>query len=89
MPNAQASHFDPLNRAYAHVTPGRFQSTAAQLRDALITLGFDRTQASEAIQSPLLPPDDDLLATRRCTTLALAGPPPDLDGLSGDQGERA
>lgn len=84
MPNAQASHFDPLNRAYAHVTHGRFQSTAAQLRDALITLGFDRTQASEAIQSPLLPPDDDLLATRRGTTLALAGPPPDLDGLSGD-----
>ncbi len=84
MPSAQASHFDPLNRAYAHVTHGRFQSTAAQLRDALITLGFDRTQASEAIQSPLLPPDDDLLATRRGTTLALAGPPPDLDGLSGD-----
>lgn len=84
MPNAQASHFDPLNRAYAHVTHGRFQSTAAQLRDALITLGFDRTQASEAIQSPLLPPDDDLLATRRGTTLTLAGPPPDLDGLSGD-----
>ena len=84
MPNAQASHFDPLNRAYAHVTHGRFQSTAAQLRDALITLGFDRTQASEAIQSLLLPPADDLLATRRGTTLALAGPPPDLDGLSGD-----
>ena len=85
MPNAQASHFDPLNRAYAHVSHGHFQSTAAQLRDALITLGFDRTQANEAIQSPLLPlDDDDLLAARRGTTVALAGPPPDLDGLSGD-----
>jgi type III restriction enzyme len=79
MPNALASHFDPLNRAYAHVTHGCFQSTAAQLRDALITLGFDRTQANEAIQSPLLPlDDDDLLATRRGTTVALAGPPPTL-----------
>ena len=40
MPNALASRFDPLNRAYAHVTHGQFQSTAAQLRDALVTLGF-------------------------------------------------
>lgn len=48
MPNAQASRFEPLNRAYAHVTHGQFQSTAAQLRDALVTLGFDRSQATEA-----------------------------------------
>lgn len=84
MPNAQASRFEPLNRAYAHVTHGQFQSTAAQLRDALVTLGFDRSQANEAIQTPLLPPDDgDLLALRRGTQVTLPGPPPDLDGLSG------
>ncbi|MCF7996245.1 MAG: DEAD/DEAH box helicase family protein [Chromatiaceae bacterium] len=85
MPNARASHVEPLNRAYAHVTHGAFQSTAAKLRDALVTLGFDREQAREAIQTPFeFDQDDDLLAVRRGTEVILPGPPPDLDGVSGD-----
>lgn len=85
MPNARASAFDPLNRAYAHVTHGQFQSTAAKLKDALVTLGFDRAQAHEAIQTPFEFGDDgDLLAEQRGTKVTLPGPPLDLDGLSGD-----
>ncbi|HYN78786.1 MAG TPA: DEAD/DEAH box helicase family protein, partial [Lamprocystis sp. (in: g-proteobacteria)] len=84
MPNARSSHFDPLNRAYAHVTHGAFQTTAKQLRDALVTLGFDRDQAQEAVQTPFhFDEDDDLLAARRGTRVELPGPPPDLDGLPG------
>lgn len=65
MPNARASRFDPLNRAYAHVTHGAFQTTAKQLRDALVTLGFDREQAQEAVQTPFhFDEDDDLVAAR-------------------------
>ncbi len=86
MPNARASAFDPLNRAYAHVTHGQFQSTAAKLKDALVTLGFDRAQAQEAIQTPFDfgDTDDDLLAEQRGTRVTLPGPPLDLDGLPGD-----
>ncbi|WP_295582046.1 hypothetical protein [uncultured Lamprocystis sp.] len=84
MPNAQASRFDPLNRAYAHVTHGAFQTTAKQLRDALVTLGFDREQAQEAVQTPFhFDEDDDLLAARRGTSVVLPGAPPNLDGLPG------
>ncbi|WP_295434188.1 DEAD/DEAH box helicase family protein [uncultured Thiodictyon sp.] len=84
MPNAQASRFDPLNRAYAHVTHGAFQTTAKQLRDALVTLGFDRDQAQEAVQTPFhFDEDDDLLAVRRGTSVVLPGAPPNLDGLPG------
>jgi hypothetical protein len=79
-----ASRFDPLNRAYAHVTHGTFQTTAKQLRDALVTLGFDREQAQEAVQTPFhFDEDDDLLAARRGTSVVLTGAPPNLDGLPG------
>jgi len=82
MPNAQGSPFDPLNRAYAHVTHGQFQTTATQLKDALVTLGFDRDQAQEAVQTPFHF-DDDLLGERRGTQVVLPGAPPNLDGLAG------
>jgi type III restriction enzyme len=85
MPNAQASRCEPLNRAYAHVTHGQFQSVAAQLRDALVTLGFDREQARAAVQTPFqFDEESDRLAERRGTTVTLPGTPPDLDGLPGD-----
>jgi type III restriction enzyme len=86
MPNARASAFDPLNRAYAHVTHGQFQSTEAKPKDALVTLGFDRAQAQEAIQTPFDfgDTDDDLLAEQRGTKVTLPGPPLNLDGLPGD-----
>lgn len=85
MPNARASACDPLNRAYAHVTHGEFQSTAAKLKDALVTLGFDRATAREAIQTPFdFGDEDDLLAERRGASVTLPGPPLDLDGLPGD-----
>ncbi len=83
MPAAQTSRFDALNRAYAHVAQASFRETANQLRDALVTLGFDRPQAAEAIQTPL-PFEDDLVAQRRGTTVILAGPPPALSGVPGD-----
>jgi type III restriction enzyme len=85
MPNATSSRFEPLNRAYAHVTHRQVQSVATQLRDALVTLGFDREQAQEALQTPFQFDDaDDLLAERRGTTITLPGAPPNLDGLAGD-----
>lgn len=85
MPNARASACDPLNRAYAHVTHGEFQSTATKLKDALVTLGFDRAQACEAIQTPFDFGDEDaLLAEQRGARVTLPGPPLNLDGLPGD-----
>ena len=84
MPNALMSRFDPLNRAYAHVTRSTFRTTATQLKDALVTLGFDRDQAQEVVQTPFQFEDDDLLASRRGTTVVLPGDPPNLDGLPGD-----
>ena len=61
MPYAKRRASETLNRAYAHVRGPHTAQVADQLADRLISMGFERIEAAQAVQ-PVL--DDDLFATR-------------------------
>ena len=61
MPYAQRRVSEKLNRAYAHVCGARTAQVADQLADRLISMGFERLEAAQAVQPAL---DDDLFAAR-------------------------
>jgi len=55
MPYASRRKDARLNRAYAHVSEPSFYAAATALRDALVDMGFDDSEAEEAIEHPTLP----------------------------------
>jgi type III restriction enzyme len=55
MPCASRRKVPALNRAYAHVSEPSFNAAATALRDALVDMGFDDSEAEEAIEHPELP----------------------------------
>ena len=55
MPYASRRKVAALNRAYAHVSEPSFHAAATALRDALVHMGFDDSEAEEAIEHPELP----------------------------------
>lgn len=61
MPYAKRRASEKLNRAYAHVCGPRTAQVANQLADRLVSMGFERMAAVQAVQ-PVL--DDDLFAPR-------------------------
>lgn len=61
MPYAKRRASEKLNRAYAHVCGARTAQVANQLADRLVSMGFERMAAVQAVQ-PVL--DDDLFAPR-------------------------
>ncbi|HRO88451.1 MAG TPA: DEAD/DEAH box helicase family protein [Chiayiivirga sp.] len=66
MPYAQRRASEKLNRAYAHVCGARTAQVAGQLTDRLISMGFERLAAVQAVQPAL---DDDLFAPRPPSTV--------------------
>lgn len=56
-PYARRRDTEALNRAYAHVSSRGFADTAAQLRDKLISLGFDGPADARAaiVETPAMP----------------------------------
>lgn len=65
MPYAKRRASDKLNRAYAHVCGARTAQVANQLADRLVSMGFERMAAVQAIQPSL---DGDLFAPRAPAT---------------------
>ncbi|NCT67445.1 MAG: DEAD/DEAH box helicase family protein [Rhodanobacteraceae bacterium] len=61
MPYAKRRASDKLNRAYAQVCGARTAEVANQLADRLISMGFERLEAAQAVQPTL---GDDLFALR-------------------------
>ncbi|MBN8726521.1 MAG: DEAD/DEAH box helicase family protein [Xanthomonadales bacterium] len=61
MPYARRRVSQKLNRAYAHVCGARTAQVADQLADRLISMGFERIAAAQAVQPAL---DDDLFNAR-------------------------
>ncbi len=61
MPYAKQRVSDALNRAYAHMCGMRTAQVADQLADRLVSMGFERMEAAQAVQATL---DDDLFAPR-------------------------
>src|SRR5690606_37570653 len=61
MPYARRRRSETLNRAYAHVCGARTAQVANQLADRLVSMGFERMAAVQAVQ-PVL--DGDLFAPR-------------------------
>ena len=59
MPYAKRRASDKLNRAYAHVCGARTAEVANQLADRLVSMGFERMEAAQAVQPAL---GDDLFA---------------------------
>lgn len=68
MPYATRRKSDKLNKAYAHLVSKSFAEAATALRDRLVDMGFEETEAEENIEAdPLLGNDDadDLWSPRR------------------------
>lgn len=61
MPYAKRRASEKLNRAYAHVCGARTAQVANQLADRLVSMGFERMEAAQAVQPSL---NDDLFASR-------------------------
>lgn len=84
MPYARRRPLEELNRAYAHVSSPSFAQAANDLKDALISMGFEQEEAEFIIQ-----PQQDWLG-EASSSLPLTTPPltlltsekPDLSGLS-------
>lgn len=55
MPYASRRKALALNKAYAHVSEPTFYAAATTLRDALVDMGFDDSEADGAIEHPYLP----------------------------------
>jgi len=57
MPYAKSRNHRDLNRAYAHVSSPSFAQAAQELRDRLVSMGFEETEAKEFVQpaQPVLP----------------------------------
>lgn len=49
MPYAKRRKSDPLNRAYANLTSKTFSEAATALKDKLVSMGFDETEAEDQI----------------------------------------
>lgn len=50
MPYARCRQAEALNRAYAHVSSASWPTAIVQLRDRLVSMGFDETEAERAIR---------------------------------------
>jgi type III restriction enzyme len=59
MPYAKRRASERLNRAYAHVCAPQTAAVAAQLADRLVSMGFERMEAAQAVQPGI---DGDLFA---------------------------
>ena len=55
MPYATRRKAPALNKAYAHVSEPTFYAAATALRDALVDMGFDDSEAEGALEHPYLP----------------------------------
>jgi type III restriction enzyme len=55
MPYATRRKANALNKAYAHVSEPTFYAAATTLRDALVDMGFDDSEAEGAIEHSYLP----------------------------------
>jgi type III restriction enzyme len=84
MPYARRRSVEELNRAYAHVSSPSFAQAANDLKDALVSMGFEQEEAETLIQ-----PQQDWLGkgpAPQPITLSplklITAEPPDLSGLS-------
>jgi type III restriction enzyme len=50
MPYAQRRAADSLNRAYAHVSSASFAEAAGDLRDRLVSMGFEEEEADQSVE---------------------------------------
>jgi type III restriction enzyme len=90
MPYARRRPVEELNRAYAHVSSPSFAQAANDLKDTLVSMGFEQEEAEAVIQR-----QDDWLGGAT-PSLPLAPPPlrllsaekPDLSGLSPSEQEQ-
>ncbi len=53
MPYARRRQAEELNRAYAHVSSSSWPAAIVQLRDRLVSMGFDETEAERAIREQI------------------------------------
>ncbi len=53
MPYARCRQAEELNRAYAHVSSASWPTAIVQLRDRLVSMGFDETEAERAIREQI------------------------------------
>lgn len=53
MPYARWRDAEELNRAYAHVSSASWPTAIVQLRDRLVSMGFDETEAERAIREQI------------------------------------
>ena len=53
MPYARYRQAEELNRAYAHVSSASWPTAIVQLRDRLVSMGFDETEAERAIREQI------------------------------------
>jgi type III restriction enzyme len=93
MPYASRRKVDALNRAYAHVSSVSWPAAVSQLYDRLVSMGFDETEAENAIlmQRPSLPLQTDIRYRDGDDTAGLplsdltVREKPDLSGLDKDE----
>lgn len=84
MPYARRRPVEELNRAYAHVSSPSFAQAANDLKDALVSMGFEKEEAESAIQ-----PQQDWIGAATSALPLIAAPlklitaeKPDLSALS-------
>lgn len=93
MPYASRRKVDALNRAYAHVSSVSWPAAVSQLYDRLVSMGFDETEAENAIlmQRPSLPLQTGIRYRESDDTAGLPlfdltlREKPDLSGLDKDE----
>jgi type III restriction enzyme len=83
MPYARQRQHPELNRAYACVSKTSWTHAVNQLCDRLVNMGFEETEAQEAVQplTPLLPTQDPSAPKGSTLTYRLSAAP-DFSGLS-------
>lgn len=87
MPYAQRRPAEELNRAYAHVSSPSFAQAANDLKDTLVSMGFEQEEAETAIQTQqdwLGKGTGALPFTLQPLTLT-TGEKPDLSSLTNDE----
>jgi len=83
MPYAQSRSLTELNQAYAHVSAPNWVHAAEQLRDKLVSMGFEKQEALESIYEQ---PPSDLFAERGVPELEVTlTTAPDLSNFTSEE----
>lgn len=86
MPYATRRTRDELNKAYAHVSSRSWSHAVAQLRDRLVSMGFEKQEVEEFVcaQPSSVGPGDQHQEPFEVSLIA----PPDLSGLDAEEKSR-